>query len=140
MGDLSHIEVDVERVDVTGQRLRVQSFLLVRLSTAWVNWEGVTAEQTVMQFYRTHTIKAYPLSLRPHRAQGKQPHEVILEQLAQHELDIAIDERNNSLREALQKMRIIFENLEETLSELMSRSTSTPILGQTLRLGCSPSG
>jgi len=66
--------------------------------------EGAVVEQTTMQLEATVILrKPHPFSLPPQESRYKTPHQLILEQLAQHELDKAIDERNYFLREVFGK-------------------------------------
>lgn len=103
-GNLSHIELDAEGFDAMGRRIRVQRMLEVKLGTASVSREGAIVVQTTMQLEATVILKKpHPFSLPPQGSRFKEPHHLILEQLAQHELDKAIDERNYFLREVFAK-------------------------------------
>lgn len=101
---LTHIEVDVEGHDRNGHRLRVQRMLEVRVSSkAQKGWDGALGWKNKMQLEWTLILKKpHPFALPPHAARCKGPHQLILEQLAQHELDEAIEERKKFLRRTLE--------------------------------------
>ncbi len=96
---LSHIEVDVQGLDAKGNRLRVQRILEVNLTMTYQASAQGGVEKTTMALERVLKISqpdAYSLPLT--RPNGKEVYHGIIEQLAQHEVDKALDERNHYLR------------------------------------------
>lgn len=102
-GNLSHIELDVEGVDATGRRIRVQRTLEVKVKTSEVDWEGAKGQKTKMQIERVLILKKpHPFALPLQGTRFKEVHQLILDQLAQHELDKAMEERTHCLHEAFE--------------------------------------
>jgi hypothetical protein len=97
---LSHIEVDVQGLDAKRNRLRVQQILEVGLKLTNHALNQGDVEKTTMSLKRVLKISRPDASwLPPSRPDGKEVYHAILEQLAQHEVDKALDERNHYLRE-----------------------------------------
>jgi hypothetical protein len=128
-GNLAHIELDVEGHDATGHRLRVQRTLEVKLRKEQVNWEGSMRQKTKMQLEWTLILKKpHPFALPPQEARYKEPHQLILEQLAQHELDKAIDERNHFLRKTFENGVDIFHMERESTFGAHDWTFHTPVI------------
>ncbi|KAL2075748.1 hypothetical protein VTL71DRAFT_691 [Oculimacula yallundae] len=100
VNNLTHVELDVEGNDATGLRVRFQRILEVNLKVH-INQSQVPAtEETTMEFKRTLVLKApAPHSLLSLRPGDREPYHGMLAQMAQHEVDKALDERNHYLRE-----------------------------------------
>ena len=97
---LSHIEIDVQGLDAKGARLRVRRILEVNLKIkSQASGQG-DVEKTAMSLTRVLIISQPDTSsLPPARPNGKGVYHGILEQIAQHEVDKALDERNHYVRE-----------------------------------------
>jgi hypothetical protein len=101
---LSHMEIDVQGLDAKGNRLRVQRFLEVNLKITNQASDQGDVEKTTMSLKQALTIsRPNASSLPPTRSNGKEVYHGILEQLAQHEVDKALDERNHYLREVFRQ-------------------------------------
>lgn len=96
---LSHVELDVQGLDADGSRLRVQRTLEVKLkSTHRVSEQG-NILKTTMKLKRVLTISPLNASSPPPtRPNEREVYQGLLEQIAQHEVDKALDERNHYLR------------------------------------------
>jgi hypothetical protein len=98
--DLTHTEVDVEGTDAKGNQVRVQKTLDVSLSIGYRNKESGKVEKTVMELTKTLLlVEPHEFSFPAWKARGNEPQHLILQQLAQHELNSVLDERNFYLRE-----------------------------------------
>ncbi|CZS97256.1 uncharacterized protein RCO7_00326 [Rhynchosporium graminicola] len=100
VNNLTHVELDVEGIDANGCRVRAQRILEVNLKV-YQNRNVIPAtEETTMEFKRTLVLKSpAPCSLLLPKPRDREPYYAILAQLAQHEVDKALDERNHYLRE-----------------------------------------
>ena len=128
-GNLTHIEVDVEGHDRNGHRVRVQQTLEVKISRRQEEWEGALRQKNTMQLEWTIILKKpHPFSLPPQAARYKTPHQLILEQLAQHELDKAIDERNHFLRKTFEHGSDIFHMERESTLGAHHWTFHTPVV------------
>lgn len=97
---LSHIELEVQGLDANSNRLRVQRTLSVQLKTTHPTSPQGLIEKTTMHLTRTLKISAPDAYwLPPAKPQGREVYQCLLEQIAQHEVDKAFDERNHYLRE-----------------------------------------
>lgn len=98
--DLTHTEVDVEGTDAKGNRVRVRKTLEVSLSVGYRNKESGKVEKTIMELTKALSlVDPHEFSLPARKTRETEPHQLILQQLAQHELNSALDERNFFLRE-----------------------------------------
>jgi hypothetical protein len=95
----SYIELDVQGLDSKGDRLRVRRALEVKLTIATQTREHGLVETTTMQLKRVLTISPLDVFSIPTRAEIEVPYQNLLEQLAQHEVNQALDERNTYLRD-----------------------------------------
>ncbi|TVY35401.1 hypothetical protein LSUB1_G005809 [Lachnellula subtilissima] len=128
-GNLTHIEVDVEGHDRNGHRLRVQRTLEVKISRRQEELEGALRQKNMMQLEWTIILKKpHPFALPPQAARYKTPHQLILEQLAQHELDKAIDERNHFLRKTFGPGSDLFHMERESTLGAHDWSFHTPVV------------
>ncbi|KAH8765772.1 hypothetical protein BGZ57DRAFT_930522 [Hyaloscypha finlandica] len=96
---LSHIELDVQGLDADGNRMRVQRTLEVKLKSTHQIPEQGNVLKTTMKLKRVLIIS--PLnspSSPPTRPNAREVYQGLLEQIAQHEVDKAFDERNHYLR------------------------------------------
>jgi hypothetical protein len=97
---LSHLELDVRGLDVEGNRLRVRRTLEVKLKITNQASEKGKIEKTTMKLKRGLTISTPDSSsLPPTKPERKEVYHDLLQQLAQHEVDKALDERNQYLRQ-----------------------------------------
>ncbi|KAN0106478.1 hypothetical protein V8E51_009354 [Hyaloscypha variabilis] len=97
---LSHIELCVQGHDAHGNRLRVQRTLKVKLETTNRTTEQGKIVKTTMELKRTLAISSpEPSSVLSLKPKSKELYQDIVELLAQHEVDKALDERNHYLRE-----------------------------------------
>jgi hypothetical protein len=97
---LSHVELDVQGLDAKRNRVRVQRTLEIELKLSTEASEQGNIETTTMKLNRVLVISNPPsFSLPPNKPRDREPYHALLEQLAQHEVNKAFDERNYFLRE-----------------------------------------
>ncbi|KAF4625228.1 hypothetical protein G7Y89_g12944 [Cudoniella acicularis] len=102
--NLSHAGLDVEGVDAVGRRIRARRLLEVKLAICEIDWQGVKAEQTTWVLQQSIILKEpLPSSIPPRKSRDKESHQSVLEQVAQREVDKAIDERDDIIRKIFQR-------------------------------------
>ncbi|KAE9370380.1 hypothetical protein N431DRAFT_442218 [Stipitochalara longipes BDJ] len=96
---LPHTELDVQGIDAHCNHHRVQRTLEIKLKIAHQPSEQGPIEKTTMELKRTVKISTPAEALHPlTKPNAKEVYQDILEQLAQHEVNKAFDERNHYLR------------------------------------------
>jgi len=112
---LSHLELDVEGKDAHGRRVRVQKFLEIWLDMREYLGSGPASphfERSVMKMKHICILRApHPQAFPVLREEEREPAQVVLERLAQNEVDKVLDERNHFLRD-------VFANEEEHVREM----------------------
>jgi hypothetical protein len=97
---LSHVDIDVQGFDVEGNRVRVRRTLETKLKISDNRSTEGNFETTEMKLKHVLIIESPPAcSLPPRNPRDREPYQAILDQLAQHEVNKAFDERNHFLRE-----------------------------------------
>jgi hypothetical protein len=96
---LSHVELDVQGLDAKGYRARVQRSLEVKLKITNQTSEEGNIETTTMTLKRVLRVSSPDeFCLPPTKPNGREVYHDLLGQLAQHEVNKALDERNHYLR------------------------------------------
>ena len=98
--NLSYTELDVRGNDAHGNRLRVQRACEVKLAITSESTEQGDIEKTTMELKQILTISTLEAPSTPKtKPHANYLYKDIVKQLAQHEVDKALDERNHYLRE-----------------------------------------
>lgn len=120
---LSHLEFDISGIDAHGRRVRVQKMLEVALDVRDHSTELLPFERATMQLKRTtiaseHDTHAFP----PYVEDGSGP-EIVLQRLAQSEVDRVLDERTHFLREAFASEEEYVQDMRDLLAHEPHRWT-----------------